>query len=150
VYRGEQVAAGFEAEAVEHVAGRDALPIGGQDLEERRSSDEDTAWVEPLGQEVASRVFGVAEVEVRDVVDEPTVRFLRDVRIKAAVASLHMEHRNREALRHDRGKARVRVAEHEERVGADVTQYRLHLREHIAECPAERRGIYTEVLIGGA
>ena len=85
-------------------------------LAHRRAGVQDPARVQALGEQVASGVLGVDEVEVGDVVDQPAVGLLRDVLVEAAVAGLHVVDRHPHPPGHQRGDAAVGVAEHEHRV----------------------------------
>jgi len=83
-------------------------------------------------------MLGVDEVVVGDVVDEAPVGLLRHVLVETPVAGLHVVDGNPHPLRHHRGKARVRVAEHEHGVRRIVADRLLRTRQHIAQHLSER------------
>ena len=64
-------------------------------------------------------MLGVGEIDIGDDIDNPPVRLLRQALILAAVAGLHVEDGDVQPFRSDDRKARVRVAQHQNRVGLD-------------------------------
>ena len=131
------------------VGALDRVTVMIDDLAHRRSGEADLAGLKPLPQEVPAGMFGVDEIEVGDVVDEPPVRLLGHVEIEAAVAGLHVEHRHAHAPGHDRGQAAVRVSEDEDGVRTHLTEHPLGPDERPAEDGAERRGVDPEVVVRG-
>ena len=74
--------------------------------------------------EVAAGVLGVGQVHVGDDVDDAAVGLLGQALVLAAVAGLHVEDGDVQALGRDGREARVRVAQDEQGVG-------LHLRHEL-------------------
>ena len=63
-------------------------------------------------------MLGIDEVEVRDMVNEPAVDLFGDVRVEAAVASLHVVHGYVHPLGDHRSDGAVGVTEDQYRVGS--------------------------------
>ena len=115
---GEQhVAPGLQAELGEDVGRLDLLQVGAQDLGHGRAG-----YVGALRRaagvlEVAARVLGVGQVDVGDHVDDAAVGLLGQALVLAAVAGLHVEDGDVQALGRDGGQAAVGVAKDQQRVG---------------------------------
>ena len=115
---GEQhVALGLQAELGEDVACLDLVQVGTQDLGHGRAG-----YVGALRRaagvlEVAARVLGVGQVDVGDHVDDAAVGLLGQALVLAAVAGLHVEDGDVQALGRDGGQAAVGVAQDQKRVG---------------------------------
>lgn len=86
-------------------------------------------------------MLGVGEVHVRDDVDDPAVRLLGEALVAAAVARLHVEDRDVEALRGDGGEAGVGVAQHEQRI-------RLHAGHQLVRAVDDVADARPEVVAG--
>lgn len=113
----QHVALGLQAELGEDVGGLDLAQVGAQDLRHGRARD-----VGALGRaagipEVAARVLGVGKVDIGDHVDDAAVGLLGQALVLAAVAGLHVEDGDVQALGRDGGQAAVGVAQDEQRVG---------------------------------
>ena len=120
--RGEEdVFALFEPESGVNVGRFDRGQVFGQNLRHRGTGHVSSFFGQPAVGEVASRVLGVREVHVADDIDDAAVRLFRQTFVFAAVARLHVEDRDMKPFRADDGKAAVRIAEDEDRVGLELS-----------------------------
>ena len=110
VRRDQDIPVGRQSELVQGLAGADAIHMLPEDLTHRRAGDEDVFLADAFRQQVAAAVLGVGQVDVADVVDDLAVDLFRHVLIKAAVAGLHVEDRDLEALGGNSGEGAVGVA----------------------------------------
>lgn len=113
----QEVAARLEAELAKDARVVNLPEVRTQHLGHGRPRHERALWGASRVLEPAACVLGVGEVHVRDDVDDSAVRLLGEALVAAAVARLHVEDRNVEALRGDGGEAGVGVAQHEQRIG---------------------------------
>lgn len=147
--RGEQdVAAGFQALARQHVGGLDAPAVRLQHLAHGRAHDERARRVAAHSREVPSRVLGVAEVHVGDGIDDAAIDLLGEVLVEAAVARLHVEDGDLEALCGYRAQAGVGVAENQQCVGRDLRYELVAFLEYVPHGLAEVGASNPEVAIG--
>jgi hypothetical protein len=72
----QEVTVLVEAHLTQDVGGLDLGAVVVQHLAHRGSGQHDPARLDPLGEQVAPRMFGVNEVEVGDVVNEPAIGLL--------------------------------------------------------------------------
>lgn len=116
--RGQQhVALGLQAELGEDVGGLDLAQVGAQDLGHGRARDVGALRGAAGVLEVAAGVLGVGQVDVGDHVDDAAVGLLGQALVLAAVAGLHVEDGDVQALGRDGGQAAVGVAQDQQRVG---------------------------------
>lgn len=115
---GEQhVALGLQAELGEDVGGLDLLQVGTQHLCHGRAGDVGALRGAAGVLEVAAGVLGVGQVDVGDNVDDAAVGLLGQALVLAAVARLHVEDGDVQALGRDGGQAAVGVSQDKERIG---------------------------------
>ena len=148
VGRQQHVAPVLQTEPAEDVGRLDAIPVGGEHLGHGGPGDERPLLGRSLGVEVAPGVLGVAHVHVGDVVDDAAVRLLGKALVEAAVAGLHVEDGDVQALRRDGGEAAVRVAQDQERVGPHAGEAFVGARDHVADGLAEAAADDVEVFVG--
>ena len=118
---GEQhVALGLKAELGKDVRRLDLIKVGAQDLGHGRARDVGALRGAAGVLEVAAGVLGVGQVDVGDHVDDAAVGLLWQALVLAAVARLHVEDGDVQALGRDGRQAAVGVAQDQEGV-------RLHL-----------------------
>lgn len=117
VGREQHVAPGLQAELGEDIRGLDLPEVGAKDLCHGRSGDVGALGGAAGVLQVAAGVLGVGQVDVGDHVDDAAVGLLGQALVLAAVARLHVEDGDVQALGRDGGQAAVGVAEDEEGVG---------------------------------
>ena len=78
-------------------------------------------------------MFGVAQVDIADVVHDAAVDLLRHAHIEAAVAGFHMEDGDLAAFGRNHGQATVRVAQHQNRLGPLFLQHHIRLGDGIPD-----------------
>ena len=148
--RGEQhVALGLQAELGEDIGALNLAQVGAQDLGHGRARD-----VGALGRaagilEVAARVLGVGQVDVGDHVDDAAVGLLGQALVLAAVARLHVEDWDVQALGRDGGKAAVGVAQDQQRVGLHLDHELVGGRDDVADGLAQvgAHGVQVDVRV---
>ena len=114
---GEQhVALGLQIELGEDVGGLDLLQVGAQDLGHGRARDVGALRGAAGVLEVAAGVLGVGQVDVGDDVDDAAVGLLGQALVLAAVARLHVEDGDVQALGRDGGQAAVGVTQDQQRI----------------------------------
>lgn len=116
----QHVALGLKAELGEDVGGLDLVQVGVQDLGHGRARDVGALRGAAGILEVAAGVLGVGQVDVGDHVDDAAVGLLRQALVLAAVARLHVEDGDVQALGRDGGQAAVGVAQDQQCVGLDL------------------------------
>lgn len=116
----QHVALGLKAELGEDVGGLDLAQVGAKDFCHGRPGDVGALRGAAGVLEVAAGVLGVCQVDVGDHVDDAAVGLLGQALVLAAVARLHMEDGDVQALCRDGGQAAVGVAQDEQRVGLDL------------------------------
>lgn len=115
---GEQhVALGLQAELGQDIGCLDLFQVGAQDLGHGRSRDVSALRGAAGVLEVAAGVLGVGQVDVGDHVYDASVGLLGQALVLAAVARLHVEDGDVQALGRDGGQAAVGVAQDQQRVG---------------------------------
>ena len=116
--RGEEhVALGLKAELGEDIRGFDFVKVRAQDLRHGRPGDVGALRGAAGVLEVAARVLGVGQVDVGDHVDDAAVGLLGQALVLAAVARLHVEDGDVQALGRDGGQAAVGISQDQQRVG---------------------------------
>ena len=116
----QHVALGLKSELCEDVARLDLVQVGAQDLRHRAARDVGALGCAAGVLEVATGVLGVGQVDVGDHVDDAAVCLLGQALVLAAVARLHVEDGDVQALCRDGGQAAVGVAQDQQRVGLDL------------------------------
>lgn len=148
---GEQhVALGLQAELGEDVRGLDLAQVGAQHLRHGRSGDVGALRGAAGVLEVAAGVLGVCQVDVGDHVDDAAVGLLRQALVLAAVARLHVEDGDVQALCRDGGQAAVGVAQDEQRVGLDLDHQLVARGDDVAHGLAQvgAHGVQVDVGVG--
>ena len=119
--RGEEhVALGLKAELGKDVRRLDLVQVCAQDLGHGRARDVGALRGAAGVLEVAAGVLGVGQVDVGNHVDDAAVGLLGQALVLAAVARLHVEDGDVQALCRDGGQAAVGVTQDEQRVGLDL------------------------------
>ena len=106
----QHVVLGLQAELGEDVRRLDLLQVGAQDLGHGRARDVGALRGAAGVLQVAAGVLGVGQVDVGDHVDDAAVGLLGQALVLAAVAGLHVEDGDMQALGRDGGQAAVGVA----------------------------------------
>lgn len=149
--RGQQhVALGLQAELGEDIRGLDLVQVGSQDLGHGRARDVGALGCAAGVLEVAAGVLGVGKVDVGDHVDDAAVGLLGQALVLAAVARLHVEDGDVQALGRDGGQAAVGVAQDQQRVGLHL-HYELVARgDDVAHGLAQvgAHGVQVDVRVG--
>ena len=117
VCRQQHVAPGLQSELGEDMGPLDLVKVGAQHLGHGRARDVGALGCAAGVLEVAACVLGVGQVDVGDHVDDASVGLLGQALVLAAVARLHVEDGDVQALRRDGGQAAVGVAQDQQRVG---------------------------------
>ena len=117
VGREQHVLLRLQAELGEDVGRLDLVQVGAQDFGHGRSRDVGALRGAAGVLEVAAGVLGVGQVDVGDHVDDAAVGLLGQALVLAAVARLHVEDGDVQALGRDGGQAAVGVAQDQQRVG---------------------------------
>lgn len=113
----QHVALWLKAELREDVGGLDLAQVGAQDLGHGRARDVGALRGAAGVPEVAAGVLGVGQVDVGDHVDDAAVGLLGQALVLAAVARLHVEDGDVQALCSDCRQAAVGIARDQQRVG---------------------------------
>ena len=150
VCRQQDVLTFLEAEAAVDVAGLDVSEVLMKHLGHGRAGDVGALLGQAAVGQVTAGVLGVAEVDVGDDVDNAAVGLFGQALVLAAVAGLHMEDGDVQALGSDGAQARVGVAEDEQRVGPDVGHQLVGAVDDVADCSAEvvTDGIHVYLRVG--
>ena len=112
----QHVALGLKAELGKDVRRLNLVQVGAQDLRHRAARDVGALGGAAGVLEVAAGVLGVCQVDVGDHVDDAAVGLLGQALVLAAVAGLHVEDGDVQALCRDGGQAAVGVAQDQQRV----------------------------------
>jgi hypothetical protein len=119
------------------------------DLLDGVAGDEDPLPLDSFGGEVLLAAVGVWHQHRARVVDDAAVHLFGDPVAVAAVAGLHVEGLNPEALGQDRHQAAVGFAEDKEALRSHLEQQRLDAGEDLADLLPNRGGANTQVVVGG-
>ena len=140
----------LQAQALVDVAGLDLSQVVVQDLRHRRTSHVGALLGQTGVGEIAAGMLGVGHIDIGDDIDNPAVRLLRQALVLAAVAGLHVEDRDMQPLRADDAEARVRVPQHQHRIGLDFHHQLVALGDDIAHRLAQvlAHGVHVHVRIG--
>ena len=120
VRREQHVLLRLQAELGEDIGGLDLAQVRAQDLGHGRARDVGALGGAAGVLQVAAGVLGVGQVDVGDHVDDAAVGLLGQALVLAAVARLHVEDGDMQALCRDGGQAAVGVAQDKQRVGPDL------------------------------
>ena len=103
-----------------------------KDLEHRAAGLDDAIRRQSFAEKVIARNTAVGKVDVADVIDDLAVNLLWDSLVEAAIACLHVKHRDLAPLRRIGGETRIRVAQNEQCVGLDVAENGIDLGDDVA------------------
>ena len=106
----------LQAQALQHIAGLDLGKVSVQHFGHRGTGDKGTLLGGALGVQVTAGMLGIAHVHVRNMVHNAAVGLLGQALVKAAVAGLHMEDGNMQALGRNGRQAAVGVAQDQQGV----------------------------------
>ena len=150
VGREQHVAPGLKAELGQDVRGLDLVQVGSQDLGHGRARDVGALRGAAGVLEVATGVLGVGQVYVGDHVDDAAVGLLGQALVLAAVARLHVEDGDVQALGRDGGQAAVGVAQDQKRVGLDLDHQLVTRGDDVAHGLAQvgAHGVQVDIRIG--
>ena len=140
----------LQAELGEDVRGLDLAQVGAQDLGHGRARDVGALGGAAGVLQVAAGVLGVGQVDVGDHVDDAAVGLLGQALVLAAVAGLHVEDGDVQALCRDGGQAAVGVAQDQKRVGLDLAHQLVGGRDDVADGLAQvgTHGVQVDVGVG--
>ena len=144
----QHVALGLQAELGEDVRGLDLVKVGAQDLRHGRSGDVGALRGAAGVLQVAAGVLGVGQVDVGDHVDDAAVGLLGQALVLAAVAGLHVEDGDVQALGRDGRQAAVGVAQDQEGVGLHLDHQLVRGRDDVAHRLAQVRANGVQVDVG--
>lgn len=146
----EHVLLRLQAELGEDVRGLDLVKVRAQDLGHGRPGDVGALRGAAGVLQVAAGVLGVGQVDVGDHVDDAAVGLLGQALVLAAVARLHVEDGDVQALGRDGGKAAVGVAQDQQRVGLDLHHEPVGGGDDVAHGLAQVRahGVQVDVGVG--
>ena len=145
----QHVALGLQAELGQDVGGLDLVQVGAQDLGHGRAGDVGALGGAAGVLEVAARVLGIGQVDVGDHVDDAAVGLLGQALVLAAVARLHVEDGDVQALGRDGGQAAVGVAQDQQRVGLHLDHELVARGDDVADGLAQVRahGVQVDVRV---
>ena len=144
----QHVALGLQAELGEDIRGFDLLQVRAQDLCHGRARDVGALRRAAGVPEVAAGVLGVGQVDVGDHVDDAAVGLLGQALVLAAVAGLHVEDGDVQALGRDCGQAAVGVSQDEEGVRLNLHHELVGGRDDVAHGLAQVRAHGVKVDVG--
>ena len=150
VGREQHVALGLKAELGKDVRRLDLVQVRTQDLGHGRARDVGALRGAAGVLEITARVLGVGKVYVRDHVDDAAVGLLGQALVLAAVAGLHVEDGDVQALCRDGGQAAVGVAQDQQRVGLDLDHQPVARGDDVAHRLAQvgAHGVQVDVGVG--
>ena len=145
----QHVALGLQAELGEDVRGLDLVQVGAQHLRHGRARDVGALGGAAGVLEVAAGVLGVGQVDVGDHVDDAAVGLLGQALVLAAVAGLHVEDGDVQALCRDGGQAAVGVAQDQKGVGLHLHHELVRGRDDVAHGLAQvgAHGVQVDVRV---
>ncbi len=145
----EDVLSLFESEAGVDVAGLYLCEVVMQHLRHRRARDVRALLREARVGQVAACVLGVGHIDIGDDVHDATVRLFRQALVLAAVAGLHVEDRDVQALGPDHAQAGVRVTQHQHGIRLDLHHQLVALGDDIAHRLAQvyPHGIHVHIRV---
>ena len=148
--REQDIAPFFKAQPLQHIAGFDLGKIGTQDLGHGAARHIGALFGRALGVQIAACMLRVAQVHVADVVHDAAVGLLGQALVLAAVARLHVEDGDMQALGRDGGQAAVGVAQDQQRVGLDLGHQFVARGDDVAHGLAQvgAHGVQVDVRVG--
>ena len=147
---GEQhVALGLQAELGQDIGRLDLVQVGAQHLGHGRAGDVGALRRAAGVLEVASGVLGVCQVDVGDHVDDAAVGLLGQALVLAAVAGLHVEDGDVQALGRNGRQAAVGVAKDQQRVGLHLHHQLVARGDDVADGLAQvgAHGVQVDVRV---
>lgn len=148
VRREQHVLLRLQAELGEDMGPLDLVKVGAQHLGHGRARDVGALGCAAGVLEVAACVLGVGQVDVGDHVDDASVGLLGQALVLAAVARLHVEDGDVQALGRDGGQAAVGVAKDQERVGPHLDHQLVARGDDVADGLAQVRANGVQVDVG--
>lgn len=115
-----------------HIGCKNLIEVRAKHLGHGRAGDVGALRGAARVPEVAPRVLGVGQVDVGDDVDDAAVGLLGQALVLAAVARLHVEDGDVQALGGYGREAGVRVAEHQQGLGLDLPHEVVGARDDVA------------------
>ena len=145
--RQQHVTLGLQAELGEDIRSHDLVQVGAQDLGHGRAGDVGALRCAAGVLEVAAGVLGVGQVDVGDHVDDAAVGLLGQALVLAAVARLHVEDGDVQALGRDGGQAAVGVAQDQQGVRLNLHHELVAPRDDVAHGLAQvgAHGVQVDV-----
>ena len=137
----------FKAQAFQHVAMVNLLPVAFQHLPHGRAGHEDGFSVDALAEQVTAAVFRIGQIDIADMIHNLAVDHFAYVPIPAAVARLHMKDRDFQPLGGNGRESRVGIAQNERRVGALIHHNLIALGDDIAHGFAQIAAHGVQVII---
>ena len=122
----------LQAQSRVHVGRLDVGEVLVENLRHRAPRHVRALLRQPAVGQIPPRMLGVRQIDIRNDIDNPPVRLLRQALILAPVAGLHVENGDMQPLRADDAEARVRVTQHQHRIGLDGDHQLVALRDDIA------------------
>ena len=150
VCRQQHVAPGLQSELGEDMGPLDLVKVGAQHLGHGRARDVGALGCAAGVLEVAACVLGVGQVDVGDHVDDASVGLLGQALVLAAVARLHVEDGDVQALGRDGGQAAVGVAQDQQCVGLDLHHQLVARGDDVSDRLAQvgAHGVQVDVGVG--
>ena len=147
--RQQHVALGLKAKLGKDVTRLDLVQVGAQDLGHGRARDVGALRRAAGVLEVAAGVLGVGQVDVGDHVDDAAVGLLGQALVLAAVARLHVEDGDMQALGRDGGETTVGVAQDQQGIGPHFDHELVGGRDDVAHGLAQVRahGVQVDVRV---
>ena len=149
VRREQHVLLRLQAELGEDIRGLDLVQVGAKDLRHGRARDVGALGGAAGILQVAAGVLGVRQVDVGDHVDDAAVGLLGQALVLAAVARLHVEDGDVQALGRDGGQAAVGVAQDQQCVGLHLNHELVRGRDDVAHGLAQvgAHGVQVDVRV---
>ena len=122
--REQHVALRFQTKLGKNVRCFNFVEISTKHLGHRATRDISTLRSATRVFEIAASVLGICQIDIRNHIDNATVGLLGQTFVFAAIARLHMENRNMQALCANSGQAAIGVAQNQQRI-------RPHLRHEL-------------------
>ena len=130
--RQQNIAALLQTQALVNIRSLDLGQVLVQHLRHRRARHIRPLLRQAAVRQVTTCMLRIGHVDVADDVHDPAVRLLRQALILAPVARLHMEDRDVQPLRADDAQTRVRIPQHQHRIGLHLDHQLVALRNDIA------------------
>ncbi len=111
------------------------------------AGDENAMAGDALAEQVGPAALGVGHEHVAGVIDNAAVDFLGHAVVVAAVARLHVIHRNAHALGYKGRQSAVGIAQNKHAIGPLLLEYRLDSGQNHAHLFAETAALRPEIII---